>query len=425
MEAREDWQKQQLSLGFPFGNSYRLSMKVNCLFDQMIPIGDVKPHPRNRNRHPEDQIERLAKILKYQGWRYPVKISKLSGYVTSGHGRIEAAKLNGWTEVPVNFQEYENEDQEYADIIADNSIAEWSELSLADINLDIGDLDPGFDIEMLGFKDFHVEPADKYADQDADAIPENVEPKTKLGDLYLLGDHRLLCGDSTDILQVERLMNGEKADLVSMDPPYNIGSDSKNYAADVSKSMEDLKNSEWDKNFSIEPALDCLIPVVSDSVTIYVWTSQFLIQKIWDHLNAWCDFTSYCVWSKPNPMPSLTKRHWTWSTELCVYGTRGSKRKVNFPEDGHASNVWQFVKKSDGTHPTQKPISLLEHHIKFSSDPGQKVLDLFGGSGSTLIACEKTNRKCFMMELDPHYCDVIVARWEKFTGKTAVLSSSV
>lgn len=136
-------------------------MKVNCLFDQMIPIGDVKPHPRNRNRHPKDQIERLAKILKYQGWRYPVKISKLSGYVTSGHGRIEAARLNGWTEVPVNFQDYENEDQEYADIIADNSIAEWSELSLADINLDIGDLGPDFDVEMLGLKNWSIDVSEK------------------------------------------------------------------------------------------------------------------------------------------------------------------------------------------------------------------------------------------------------------------------
>ncbi len=402
------------------------SIAIKCSYVKMVPLDELSPHPKNPNQHTKEQIERLAKIIEYQGFRNPVKVSTASGYITAGHGRLEAAKLLGMKEVPVDYQHYEDEAQEYADLVADNAIAEWSSLDLSSINTDIGDLGPDFDVEFLGLMNFEVVAADKFDEEAQDEVPEPPkEPKTVLGDLYEFGNHRLLCGDSTSIDAVEKLMDGKKADMVFTDPPYNIASESKNHAKDVSKAMNDLANAEWDKEFEIEPALSTIMTVCADSVTIYVWTSHFLIQKIWDQLNTWCDFTNYCVWEKPNPMPSLSKRHWTWSTELCVYATRGSKRKVNFPDGEHASNVWNFVKKSDGTHPTQKPVELCEHPIKFSSDPNQNILDVFGGSGSTLIACEKTNRSCFMMELDPKYCDVIVSRWCKVTGQTKVKRNGV
>lgn len=133
-------------------------MKIRCAYDKLMPIQELKLHPKNRNKHPEPQIARLAQILEYQGFRYPVKVSLLSGYVTAGHGRIEAARKNGWTEVPVNFQEYESEEQEYADLIADNSIASWAELDMAGINEDIGDLGPDFDIDLLGIENFNIDP---------------------------------------------------------------------------------------------------------------------------------------------------------------------------------------------------------------------------------------------------------------------------
>lgn len=396
-------------------------MIVHCPHDALVNVKELKPHPQNRNKHPKEQIERLAKILEYQGWRYPIKVSKRSGFITSGHGRLEAARHLKMKEVPVSFQDYADETQEYADLQSDNAIASWSELDLSGINADLGDLGPDFDIDLLGIKDFVLEPVEKLDPQcDEDEVPDALpEPKVVRGEVYILGKHRLMCGDSTAITDVERLMDGKKADMVFTDPPYNIASDSKNFAAKVSKSMGELKNAEWDKNFEIEPALSTMMAVAADSVTVYVWTSHFLVQKICDHLNEWCDFTSYCVWSKPNPMPSLSKRHWTWNAELCAYATRGSKRIVNFPDGQHAPSVWEFTKKSDGSHPTQKPVELCEHPIKFSSSEGQNVLDLFGGSGSTLIACEKTDRQCFMMELDPHYCGVILERWQKFTGKKA------
>ena len=397
-------------------------MRIHCPHDSLVSVTELKPHPKNRNAHPRDQIKRLAKILEYQGWRYPIKVSKLSGYITSGHGRLEAAKLLKLKEVPVSFQDYSDEAQEYADLQSDNSIASWAELDLSGINADIVDLGPDFDLDLLGIKDFVLEPVEKLEPQcDEDEIPDALpEPKVVRGEVYILGKHRLMCGDSTAITDVERLMDGKKAHLIHTDPPYNIGSDSKNYVGEIRPdSYGELKEAEWDKNFPIEEALSCLCAVVQDSFTAYIWTSQFLINRIWQHFGAY-DFTGYLVWNKSNPMPSLSKRHPTWNTELCVYVAHGSDRAVNFPTDGHFLSVRTLAQKTNGrVHPTQKPIELIEPLIEFSSAKNQNVVDLFGGSGSTLIACEKTGRQCFMMELDPHYCGVILERWQRFTGKKA------
>src|SRR3990167_2583819 len=137
-------------------------MKIQCLYDKLVPIAELKPYPNNPNTHSPEQIVRLAKILEYQGWRYPVKVSKQSGLITSGHGRVAAAEFNNWVEIPVNFQDYENSDQEYADVVADNAIATWSELAYATINEQLKELDGiNFDVELLGLKEFVIEPADK------------------------------------------------------------------------------------------------------------------------------------------------------------------------------------------------------------------------------------------------------------------------
>lgn len=135
-------------------------MKIHCPHDRLVPYDELKPHPKNRNKHPREQIKRLAKILRYQGWRYPIKVSKRSGFITSGHGRLEAAIELGWKEVPVSFQDYESAEQEYADVQSDNAIASWAELDLAGINFDIGELGPDFDLELLGIEDFVLEPAE-------------------------------------------------------------------------------------------------------------------------------------------------------------------------------------------------------------------------------------------------------------------------
>lgn len=151
-------------------------MKVHCNYDKLIKIKDLTPHPKNCNKHSREQIQRLAKILEYQGIRRPIRVSKLSGYITSGHGLHQALTLLKSNDAPVNFQDYENEDQEYADIVADNSIASWAELDLSSINLELPNLGPDFDIEMLGLKDFEIEPTDKYDIKEKE-LDENIKTK--------------------------------------------------------------------------------------------------------------------------------------------------------------------------------------------------------------------------------------------------------
>ena len=215
-------------------------------------------------------------------------------------------------------------------------------------------------------------------------------------------------------------MDGVKADMVFTDPPYNIASDSKNFASDVSKAMKDLSESEWDKDFDIREVLDNILVSIAKNATVYVCTSHFLASEIWAWMKEWADHYSYCVWSKPNPMPSLAKRHWTWNTELICYATRG-KHTFNFPKEGHALSTWTINKRNGDTgHPTEKPVEVPATAVSHSSKEKDVVLDLFGGSGSTLIACEQLNRKCYMCELSEHYCDVIISRWEQFTGEKAV-----
>lgn len=398
-------------------------MKIHCLYDDLVDLDNLKPHPKNRNKHPEDQIKRLAQILLYQGWRYPVKVSKLSGHVTSGHGRIEAAKVNGWKNVPVNFQEYENENQEYADVQADNAIASWSELDFSAINTDLGDLGPDFDIDLLGIKNFEIEVADKFQG-DPDDVPEiPKEPQSKLGDLYFLGKHRLLCGDSTSIDDVERLMNGEKADMVFTDPPYGMFLDT-----DYSSMSEDSKTyhpviGDGD-DFRPELIQTCL-GIFSYCSEVFLFGADYYSELIPNKNKG-----SWIVWDKRQgttiDISTNIDKKFGSCFELCWSKTK-HKRDIArilwsgiFGEGKNEERVGvRNVPKR--YHPTQKPIALAEWFFERWGKPEDNVVDLYGGSGSTLIACEKTNRKCFMMEIDPLYCDVIVSRYVKFTGKNKII----
>ncbi len=187
----------------------------------MVPIDQLVENPKNANIHSEEQIQRLAKIIDFQGFRVPLTVSNRSGFVMAGHGRIEAAKRLGMAELPVIFQDFDNEAQEYAYLVSDNEIARWAKLDVDKFGLDIQDFE--IDIELLGIENYEPLEVEALEPQcDEDDVPELKEdPVTKRGDVWLLGDHRLLCGDSTMIDDVEKLMDGEKADMVFTDPPYN------------------------------------------------------------------------------------------------------------------------------------------------------------------------------------------------------------
>jgi DNA modification methylase len=388
----------------------------------MVSVKDLKPNPLNRNSHPKDQIERLAKILEYQGWRYPIKVSKRSGLITSGHGRLEAAKLLKLKEVPVSFQDYADEAQEYADTVSDNSIASWSELDLSGINSDIVDLGPDFDLDLLGIKDFVLEPIEKLEPQcDEDEVPDALpEPKVVKGEVYILGKHRLMCGDSTAITDVERLMDGKKADMVFTDPPYNTGMSAKTNSGSTWLSHmfdDDYSDDEW-QNLLTSLSSNYWI-ITKDSAVAYIsldWRrSHELVPVV---KSAGFKFSNLIVWDK---MVHGLGSDYKYTHEFIHVFKKGKPDINSHQGDQEYQDVWHIQRKmgKDEDHATKKPIELIERSLRHASQIGNLVADLFGGSGSTLIACEKTDRQCFMMELDPHYCGVILDRWQKFTGKKA------
>lgn len=402
--------------------------KVKCSFSEMVPIHKLVPHPKNPNEHPDDQIEMLSKIIDYQGMRSPIVVSRLSGFITKGHGRLAALKKLGWESAPIDYQDYQDEAQEYADIVADNAIAEWASLNLKQINEDFVELGPELDIEMLGIKDFEIEPIDKLEPQcDEDEVPEvKHEPVTKRGDIWLLGNHRVMCGDSTMIDDVEKLMNGEKADMVFTDPPYKLtgggskgtwgenlrGSyfDGNNYKDSKKENLFDVPEfKEWVNLFDF---------VLKESNEIFVMSNvRNTIGICSELLDAGYKFHNILVMNKDTAFP---QKWYSTNTEFIFYMYKG---KAIDPLKKCQSNVFnvKMPKGSEKKHVSQKPVEMISSII--SNHPFGSVYEPFLGSGSTLIACEKTNRKCYGMELDEHYCDVIVERWQKYTGNEAVLES--
>lgn len=398
---------------------------------EMWPLPRLVPYERNARTHSPEQVAQIAASIQEFGFTNPILVDGADG-ILAGHGRLAAAKNMGLAEVPVIVLDHLSPEQRRAYVIADNQLALNAGWDMEVLRQELGDLQLAeFDLSLIGFSDDELAELLPEVEQlppedaDADAVPEPpADPVTQPGDVWLLGKHRVMCGDSTSLDQVERLMAGVKADMVFTDPPYNIASENKGVAADVSKAHNNLMKAEWDKGFDFAEVQGCLLAAIAENVTVYVCTSHHLAGSIWQWMKSWSSHSNWCVWSKPNPMPSLMKRHWTWSGELICYGTRG-KHVFNFPDEGHALSIWTLAKVNGSSgHPTEKPVSVPEYAVLHSSKKGQLVLDLFGGSGSTLIACEKTSRQARMMELDPCYCDVIVKRWQEFTGKTATLEAT-
>ena len=329
--------------------------------------------------------------------------------VIGGNMRFKACKAAGLKEAPVYMATWgETKDREF--IIKDN-------VSSGENDFDI--LANEWDAEELnewGLDVWTGEPEETEGLTDPDDVPEvPEEPKTKLGDLYILGDHRLLCGDSTKAEDVEKLMNGEKADTVFTDPPYNLQERGQTKRTNKTDSKrEDF--GEWDVGFNPLKVLPHLIDFTQKNAHIFICTSNYLFGEIHKNLEERGLKPNYLVWCKKNPMPSLAKNRFVQATELIIHAVKGSPL-FKYPKGENLPNFFVGnVEAHEFGHPTQKPIYVIENCVKHTDGI---LLDLFLGSGSTLIAAEKTRRKCYGMELDPKYCDVIVKRWEDFTGKKA------
>ena len=376
-------------------------------------IDDLIPYINNSRTHSEEQVAQIAASIKEFGFTNPILIDK-GNSIIAGHGRIMAAKKLGMKKVPCIVLADLSETQIKAYVIADNKLAlnaGWNDELLA-VELEQL-LDSDFDLDLLGFSDAELNELLKEPEQvglvDEDAVPENVEPITVLGDLWILGDHRLLCGDATSQTDVDRLMGGNKADMVFTDPPYGV--DYEGINNDSRSGLEDL----------LRGSFSSYLISSKSGASIYCFHSDRCGDIFHKVFREFFHFSSMIIWAK-NSL-TLSQTDYQSKHEPCMYGWMNNGAH-SWYSDRKQTSIWNIDKESIGGHTTPKPIAVVERAVGNSSKGGDLITDFFGGSGSTLIACEKTNRNCYMMELDPKYCDVIVKRWEDFTGKKAKLEGA-
>ena len=374
---------------------------------------DLIPYARNSRTHDDAQVAQIAASIKEFGWTNPILLDGENGII-AGHGRVMAAQKLGESKVPTIELAHMTDIQKQAYIIADNKLAlnaGWDEQILA---LEFDDLkDAGYDLGLTGFSLDEIDALtpEELPDglTDEDAVPEIPdEPITKLGDIYQLGNHRLMCGDSTSIDAVDKLMDGQKADMVFTDPPYGV--DYKGINNDSRNGLEDL----------LRAAFGNYLASAKSGASIYCFHSDRCADVFHKVFREFFHFSSMIIWAK-NSL-TLSQTDYQSQHEPCLYGWMDNGKHTWY-SDRKQTSIWRFDKEKVVGHTTPKPVGLVERAISNSSKGGDAILDLFGGSGSTLIACEKTNRHARLMELDPKYCDVIVKRWEEFTGKKAELLS--
>lgn len=405
-----------------------------------IAIAELSPYERNARTHSDEQIEKIKNSINEFGFVSPVIIDE-NNMILAGHGRVEAAKDAGLTEVPYRRITNLNDDQKKAYILADNKLSDmagWDEEllreELASISLDMAD---------FGFDDI-IEENTELVEDDFDETEDKVEAVAKIGELYQLGEHRLLCGDSTSEEDVWHLMKDEEADLVVTDPPYNVNVSNSDGLKIENDNMDEVAFVDF-----LDSAFANMAHHLKEGGVFYVWhgangTVAFITTLEGNGL----EVRQQPIWNKNQLV--LGRQDYQWKHEPCLYGWKGgaahfftSNRSYTTVINDKPLDLEKLSKqeavtilkrvfalentvlnydnpKHNDLHPTMKPLDLIGHQIKNSSRPGEIVLDLFGGSGSTLMACEQLGRKCRMMEYDPHYVDVIIARWEKMTGKKAV-----
>ena len=381
---------------------------------QLVPVTKLVPYVNNARTHSPEQINKLRASLREFGFINPVIIDRNYG-VIAGHGRIMAAKEEGITEVPCVFADHLSEAQKKAYILADNRMAMdagWDEeLLRVEIEALQGmDFDPlltGFDEAELTDL-FGEETEAKEDDFDVDAELEK-PTVTQSGDVWTLGRHRLICGDSTQAETFDILMQGKKANLVVTDPPYNV-----NYEGTAGKIKNDNMASEKFYQFLLD-AFTNIAKVMADDASIYVFhadTEGLNFRKAFSDAGFY--LSGCCIWKKPSLV--LGRSPYQWQHEPCLYGWK-KNGKHQWYSDRKQTTIWEFDKTKKNTdHPTMKPIPLLAYPICNSSMSNTLILDPFGGSGSTLIACEQTDRSCYTAELDEKYCDVIVKRYIEQVG---------
>lgn len=367
---------------------------------EYLPIKALKPYEKNTRKHQKKDVDNIARSIEKYGMCDAIGIWSDDNIIVEGHGRMLACKQLGMTEVPCVRLDHLTDEQRREYAIAHNATAELSEWDLDILPDELAELDlSDFDFDF-GIEDEEEET--EIVEDEAPEVDEDAEPIAKLGDIWQLGRHRLMCGDSTDTATVELLMDGKKADMVFTDPPYNIGY----------QGVSDKRTIKNDK-MTDEDFVDFLEKALMPCETMYVccsWQYSHLFRQALENIGQ--KIKAMIVWDKVNPAQHLDK--YFKQHEIIWYcGAFGGEKTLR-------GDVWQCKRQKNTVHPTMKPLELIG--MALQDQPKKKtVYDGFGGSGSTLIACEQLDRTCYMMELDPKYCDVIIKRWETLTGEKAVL----
>ncbi|MCB1710914.1 MAG: DNA modification methylase [Candidatus Riesia sp.] len=400
-------------------------MKFDCKYDAMLEIEKIVRHPRNNNMHPIEQIEAFQRIISKKGvWRIPLIISKKSGFLVAGHLRLTVAESMGLERLPVVYQDFESEADEYQFLTFDNEIARWAKLDRHEVHLALEEIE-GLELDDLGIQGFEIQEIKQVEGEDDAPEVDQTKTVSTIGDIWILGNHRVMCGDSTVISDVERLMDGQKADMVFTDPPYGVNYTKKTKEVFKSKNYTEIKNDDKKNDDLKEFFGKCFSNIfmqMHDATSYYVCSpqggdSELMMMMMMRESGMKC--RHQIIWVKDSPVFSMGRLDYDYQHEPILYGW--TKKHSFYKAGKHKKSVWNISRKENKLHPTMKPVELVENAILNSTQSeNNTILDVFGGSGSTLIACEKTNRKCFMMELDPKYVDVIINRWQDFTGKEAV-----
>lgn len=393
---------------------------------ELVPIASLILDPSNARKHSKKNLEAIKGSLARFGQQKPIVISK-DNIVIAGNGTLEAAKSLGWSDIEVKRSQLSGSDiTAYA--IADNRTGELADWDAGVLSDTLKALQTEFDLGKIGFdaNDLAklIVQEIKPGLSDEDEIPEQVETRCKSGDLWLLGEHRLLCGDSTDVLQVERLMGGHKVDITFTSPPYNVGKTPNGNDQKYLNSSDSLSSKEY-------------ADFITSFVNTWLLHSDYVFENVQslsgnkialiEHLYVLREkYADTIIWDKETAEPAMARRVLNSQFEYIYIFSNEAKRTVGKRDfRGSLSNVVRlnsragkdFAKIHKATFRVEFPQYFIENFTETS------CADPFCGTGTTLIACEKTGRKCYGMEIDPHYCDVILSRWEKFTGKTAILSA--
>jgi site-specific DNA-methyltransferase (adenine-specific) len=387
-----------------------------------VAVDKLIPYAKNSRTHSVEQVAQIAASIKEFGFRNPILVDGVG--IIAGHGRLLAAQKLGLDKVPTIDCSDMTASQKKAYIIADNKLAMNAGWDNEFLTLELKDLEnEGFDLSLTGFDDKELDALLNVIQgteglTDEDDVPDTpIEPKTKLGDVYILGNHRLMCGDSCSVTDMQKLVNDRQVDMWLTDPPYNVAYEGK--TKDALTIQNDSMDNEGFRQF-LRDAYVTADTVMKAGAVFYIWhaDSEGYNFRGAAHDAGW-KVRQCLIWKKSTMV--MGRQDYHWKHEPCLYGWKEGAGHL-WATDRKQTTVLEFDKPNrNKEHPTMKPVALFEYQMLNNTKGGDIILDSFGGSGTTMLAAEKNGRIAYLMELDPKYCDVIVKRWEDFTGKKAEL----